>query len=71
MLWMPIQKRLQGELIKRGFCVGCGRNLAQAERTPSKVAQHFTEVTCRCQRVYLYDNRINSYRRALSNEVID
>lgn len=69
MIWLPIRHRLQSELIKRGYCVGCAHSLANElrEEHPQKTNMHI--VYCNCGRIYLYDLRINQYRRALPEEV--
>lgn len=70
MIWLPVRQRLQSELIRRGHCVGCARSLAGANRTNSPTKSYLQIVTCSCQRIYIYDTRINSYRRALPHEAM-
>jgi len=69
MVWQPIKSRVQSELIKRGHCVACCKSLSEADRRPSAQNDHLEIVSCTCRRVYLYDKRLNHYRRALDEEV--
>lgn len=67
--WLPLKGRVQGELIKRGYCVGCAKSLADADRrsVPGQPNKEF--VICSCRRIFVYDKQINSYRRARLDEV--
>ncbi len=69
--WRPLRKRVQKELMKRGFCVGCTRSLSTAERVPYPGEENWEFVLCRCGRIFVYDKLINSYRRAEFKEVKD
>lgn len=66
--WLPVRKRVQSELIKRGHCVGCTRSLADADRQPFFQDLGKEVVLCRCRRVFVYDRQLNSYRRATQGE---
>lgn len=67
--WVPVKDRVQSELIKRGFCVGCGKSLKDAQRAGYPDEEKLEFVTCSCQRIFVYDKQINSYRRAQFDEV--
>ncbi len=67
--WVPVRQRVQGELIKRGYCVGCAKSLIDADREPHKDYETKELVFCTCRRVYVYDKQINHYRRAEVKEV--
>lgn len=69
MIWQPLRNRMQSELIRRGHCVGCTRNLSDADREESIIDGNYSLVSCRCRRIYLYDKRLNNYRRALLEDV--
>lgn len=58
---------IQSWLLGRGQCVGCGTALAKGERAPHK--GDTSKVTCKCGRIYIYDNAKKSYRRALFSEI--
>lgn len=68
-VWLPLQQRVQGELIKRGHCVGCARSLADADREPHPYDESKEFVYCECRRIYIYDKQLNFYRRATVDEV--
>lgn len=66
--WLPVRKRVQSELIKRGHCVGCSRSLADSERRPYDADLQREVVLCTCGRVFVYDKQLNNYRRATHEE---
>lgn len=68
MYWFPLKDRFQTELLKRGHCVGCSHNLVDAER--ADIAGSDTSiVTCSCRRIYIYNKKLNDYRRASSEDL--
>lgn len=67
--WIPLKDRAQGELLKRGRCVADAKSLAEGEREFYKGDGEKELVTCSCHRVYVYDKKLNSYRRAYFDEV--
>lgn len=58
---------VQAWLLSRGQCVGCGTKLRSGNH--KKGVGGLTQVTCTCKRVFLFDQKKNSYRRALMSEV--
>lgn len=58
---------IQAWLLSRGQCVACGMSLAKAQ-TVAKTPD-LDRVTCKCGRIFLYDKKAKSYRRALFSEV--
>lgn len=56
---------LQMWLLKQGRCVGCGRPLSRGE----EVQNGQVKVTCECRRVFVWEPKKDSYRRALFSEV--
>lgn len=67
-VWVPLRQRVQSELIKRGYCVGCTRSLIDADRMQSGLDESFELVHCQCGRVFVYNKQLNSYRRATHEE---
>lgn len=59
---------IQAWLLSKGKCVGCGTPLKQGKREKSKVKDHL-KVTCKCGRIFMYNTREKTYRRALFEEV--
>ena len=49
---------IQAWLLSQGRCVGCGKELSGKEK-----------VTCSCGRIFVYDKKMEKYRRALLEEV--
>jgi hypothetical protein len=60
---------VQAWLLSRGTCVGCGMPLTNGERVVSKKVKDSDQVTCKCGRIFIYDPKTNTYRRALLSEV--
>ena len=58
---------IQAWLLSKGQCVGCGVALAKGTKV-SKDSNH-DKVTCRCGRIFIYDKKTKTYRRALFSEV--
>jgi hypothetical protein len=59
---------LQESLIQRKMCAGCMRYLDEQHDRKTKINQT-EQVTCECGRIYIYDRRFDTYRRALESEV--
>jgi predicted nucleic acid-binding Zn-ribbon protein len=58
---------IQAWLISQGRCVGCGKQL---ERMKSEEWKNDTKkVTCECGRIFIYNKKNKTYRRALLDEV--
>ncbi len=60
---------VQAWLLSRGTCVGCGTNLSDGNKVVSPKVSGKDQVTCKCGRVFIYDSKTNTYRRALLSEV--
>lgn len=60
---------VQAWLLSRGTCVGCGANLSEGKKESSKKVSGKEQVTCKCGRIFIYDTKTNTYRRALLSEV--
>lgn len=58
---------VQAWLLSRGQCVGCGTPLKKGKRV--KKEGNLYKVTCKCGRIFIYDQKENKYRRALFEEV--
>lgn len=58
---------VQAWLMSRGQCVGCGRPLVEQKHEKRK--DDTEKVTCKCGRIFIYDKKKKSYRRALFEEV--
>jgi hypothetical protein len=58
---------IQAWLLSQGRCVGCGKPLTEGK---SVNHDHDTKkVTCQCSRIYIYNPKTKTYRRALLDEV--
>jgi len=57
---------LQRWLLTQKRCVGCGRPLKNGAR---REKNGIVSVTCHCRRIFVYDPKTDSYRRALFEEV--
>lgn len=60
-IFAPLQRWLLG----RDRCVGCGRPLQQGKR---KRKNGVFLVTCHCRRIFVFDPKQDSFRRALFQE---
>ncbi len=60
---------VQAWLLSRGTCVGCGTNLSEGKKSASTKVKDMDQVTCKCGRVFIYNSKNNTYRRALLSEV--
>ena len=59
---------LQKILLQKGLCPGCTSHLNRAKfREP--LTQNNEKVICKCDRVYIYDKELGTYRRAMESEV--
>ena len=57
---------VQAWLISQGRCVGCGMPLSRGKK---KKVKGKTTVTCRCGRIFIHNQKKNTYRRALFDEI--
>ncbi len=57
---------VQAWLLSQKRCVGCGMPLAKGVKDKKG---KFATFTCKCKRVYVYDETKKTYRRALINEI--
>ncbi len=58
---------IQAWLLSQGRCVGCGAPLSEGKREEHEGDRE--KVTCECGRIFIYDPKKDSYRRALFEEV--
>ncbi len=58
---------VQAWLLSMGQCVGCGMPLSKG--TKVEIDKDSTKVTCKCGRIFIYDQKTKKYRRALFSEV--
>lgn len=57
---------IQAWLLSQRRCVGCGTPLSKG--TIKKVRDNVT-VTCKCGRIFIFDETKKTYRRALFDEI--
>jgi predicted nucleic acid-binding Zn-ribbon protein len=57
---------IQAWLLSQERCVGCGDALSKGIK---KEVKGQTTITCRCGRIFIYDPKKDTYRRALFDEV--
>jgi len=60
---------LQGTLLARHICPGCLQPLS-IQNSIVAVSDTAEQVTCNCGRIFMHDKEKDSYRRALSSEVV-
>ncbi len=58
---------IQAWLLSKGKCVGCGTSLSQGKREDR--GDGTEKVVCKCGRIFIYDQKKKTYRRALFSEV--
>lgn len=58
---------IQAYLLARGQCVGCGMPLSKG--ASAKLNANSSKITCKCGRIFIYDQKTSSYRRALFSEI--
>lgn len=58
---------IQAWLLSQGKCVGCGMPLSSG--TSKKRKDGTNLATCKCNRMYIFDPKNKTYRRALLTEV--
>jgi len=58
---------IQAWLMSQGRCVGCGKPLDTAKK--AKHVAGTEKVTCQCGRIFVYNPKTKTYRRALLEEV--
>lgn len=57
---------IQAWLLSQGRCVGCGAQLSHGVK---KEVRGKITVTCKCGRIFIFDEVKRTYRRALFDEV--
>lgn len=57
---------IQAWLLSQGRCVGCGTPLNIGTK---KEVRGNTTVTCKCGRIFIFNPKTKTYRRALFEEV--
>ena len=62
-----ILKPFQDSLLERRLCVGCTYPLDKANRI-GIITENSDMVECKCKRRYIYDRKLNEYRRASLQE---
>jgi len=67
---------VQAWLLSQGKCVGCGMPLSKSKiKSPRRLGQGGQKskeedlITCKCRRVFVYNKKTKTYRRAKLNEV--
>ncbi|MEI6690212.1 MAG: hypothetical protein WCL07_00520 [bacterium] len=58
---------IQSWLLLRGQCVACGMPLGKGKVEKKDATSD--KVTCKCGRIFIYDNIKKSYHRALFSEI--
>jgi uncharacterized protein with PIN domain len=59
---------IQAWLLSQSRCVGCSAPLSQGKKEEAKDGKAM-QVTCKCGRIYIYNPKTKTYRRALFEEV--
>lgn len=57
---------IQAWLMSQGKCVGCGMPLNKSTLKDHKYGK---QATCKCGRIYIYNEKTKKYRRALLEEI--
>lgn len=57
---------IQAWLLSQKRCVGCGTPLSKGTR---KSVRGKMTVTCQCGRIFIHDEKKDTYRRALFDEI--
>jgi len=57
---------IQAWLLSQGRCVGCSEPLSKATKNQ---VRGLTTATCKCGRIFIFDSKKSTYRRALFSEV--
>ncbi|AKM79748.1 TPA: hypothetical protein DEQ95_05045 [Candidatus Beckwithbacteria bacterium] len=58
---------VQAWLLSRGQCVGCGTPLKNGKI--KEYSNNKQKITCKCGRIFIYNQKTRKYRRALFEEV--
>ena len=58
---------IQAWLLSQGRCVGCGKPLSGMKKVGH--IEGTEKVTCSCGRIFIYNPKTKTYRRALLEEV--
>lgn len=59
---------LQTILLQKKMCPGCTQSLKKA-KTIDKKADGTEVLQCQCSRIFIHDHRLDTYRRALTEEL--
>lgn len=59
---------LQKILLQKGICPGCTTSLDKA-RLRDPRATNEDKIICKCGRIFIHNKEVNTYRRALNEEV--
>ncbi len=59
---------VQAWLLSKGQCVGCGSSLKNGKTEKAKIKDH-DKITCKCGRIFMFNQKNKTYRRALFEEV--
>lgn len=59
---------LQKILIQKGICPACTMSLNKAKKREPKT-QREDLIVCKCGRVFIFDKEVETYRRALQEEI--
>ena len=59
---------LQKILLQKKLCPGCTRSLEKAKLIESK-SNEIDVVACECSRIFIYNRDLDTYRRALPEEL--
>jgi len=58
---------VQAWLLSRGQCVACGMPLKKGKKENRN--KGIQKITCKCGRIFVYNQKTKKYRRALLEEV--
>lgn len=68
MIFKKIISPVQQILMTKGVCPGCGMPLSKSDKR-KKIKKDAEKVTCKCRRVFVFDKKAQTYRRARFDEV--
>ena len=54
-------------ILLHGKCVGCGEDLSHGKKI--QLPDNTSRITCNCGRIFIYDRRKGSYKRAKREEI--
>ncbi len=59
---------MQSVLLQKKYCPGCTRKLDSQKNRVTR-SNSTEKVTCDCDRIFIYDKELDTYRRATFQEV--